>query len=138
MPAIIAALVIRIGRRRSRTAWTPAWAADCPAWRALSANVISRIAFAVATPMAMMAPMKDWTLSVVPVIQSAVATPAITAGTVDTTARASQTDWKLAASSRKMTTTVKTRPVRRPSSICHRAAICPRTVAVTLGGRLPS
>ncbi len=37
-------------------------------------------------------------------------TPASTAGTVDTTTNASRSDWKLAASSRKITTTATTRP----------------------------
>ena len=40
-----------------------------PARRACSANVTSRIAFATATPIAMIAPMNDCTFSVVPVSQ---------------------------------------------------------------------
>ena len=47
---------------------------------ALSANVTSRIALAMATPIAMIAPMNDWMLSVVPVSQSISTTPAITRG----------------------------------------------------------
>ena len=60
------------------------------------------MAFATATPIAMMAPMNDCTFSVVPVTQQRQATPASTAGTVDTTTSASRADWKFAASSRKI------------------------------------
>ena len=66
MPAIIAALVISTGRMRAprgvdgrRRSRRP------PRRRACSANVTSRIAFATATPIAMIAPMNDCTLSVV-------------------------------------------------------------------------
>ena len=86
------------------------------AMRARSAKVTSRIAFATATPTAMIAPMKDWMFSVVPVSQSVSTTPASTAGTVETTASARRNDWKFAASSRKITTTATSRPERKPSS----------------------
>ena len=45
------------------------------------------MALATATPMAMIAPMKDWMLSVVPVSQSMSTTPAMTAGAVATTTK---------------------------------------------------
>ena len=67
MPAIIAKLVIRIGRSRSRGALDAGLVPRrCPPRRLRSANVTSRIAFATATPTAMIAPMNDWMLSVVP------------------------------------------------------------------------
>ena len=77
---------------------------------ACSANVTSRIAFATATPIAMMAPMNDCTLTVVRVASSISTTPASTAGTVEMTTNASRSDWKFAASSRKMTTTATSSP----------------------------
>ena len=86
----------------------------------------------------MIDPMKDWMLSVVPVNQSVSTTPAITAGTVDTTIIDNFTDWKLAASSRKITTTASKSPVRRPSNICCIGTTCPRTATLTLGGGVPS
>lgn len=59
MPVIMAALVIKMGRNllcAASTAASPAWPLFT---RFLSANVVRRIAFATATPMAMMAPMND-------------------------------------------------------------------------------
>ena len=70
--------------------------------RRLSANVTSRIALAIATPTAMIAPMNDWMFSVVPVRKSITTTPAIAAGAVETVTSDSRHDWKLAASSRKI------------------------------------
>ena len=68
MPAIMARLVIRIGRSATGCPVTAAASAGCPPVRRLSsANVTSRIALATATPMAMIAPMNDCRLSVVPV-----------------------------------------------------------------------
>ena len=86
--------------------------------RARSAKVIRRMALATATPMAMIAPIADWMLSVVPVNQSASTTPASAAGIVETTMNESRSDWKFAASKRKITATASKRPVRKPSSIC--------------------
>ena len=50
------------------------------------------MAFATATPMAMIAPMNDCTFSVVRVAASINTTPISTAGTVDTTTNASRSD----------------------------------------------
>ena len=86
MPAIIAKLVIRIGRKRLAAPSTAASASAVPETRLRSANVTSKIAFATATPIAMIAPMNDCRLSVVRVIQSVSTTPAMTAGIVRTTA----------------------------------------------------
>jgi hypothetical protein len=66
MPATIARLVIRIGRTRPLAPSTPASSAGTPPARALSAKVTRRMAFAVATPTAMIAPMNDCKLSVEP------------------------------------------------------------------------
>ena len=60
--------------------------------RKRSANVVSKMALAVATPMAMIRPTNDWMLSVVFVISNRIAAPAITAGTVESEAKASRTD----------------------------------------------
>ena len=68
-----------------------------------SAKVTSRIAFATATPTAMIAPMKDWMLSVVPRQPQAPARRRRSPpGTVETTTSESRSDWKFAASSRKI------------------------------------
>ena len=59
MPQIIAAAVIRMARARL---WPPSRAAsaeDAPAFRLNSEKVTNRIAFATATPIAIMAPMND-------------------------------------------------------------------------------
>ena len=80
MPAIMAQLVMRIGRNRPRAPATAAAAGSAPSLRLRSAKVTSRMALATATPIAMIAPMNDWMLSVVPVSQSATTTPATTAG----------------------------------------------------------
>ena len=67
MPAIMAQVVIRIGRSRLPAPSTAAAVADWPrrAGRRLSANVTSRMALAIATPTAMIAPMNDWMFNVV-------------------------------------------------------------------------
>src|SRR4029453_18186196 len=65
MPAIIAALVINTGRMRDCAASMAVCTGEVPCTRDCSANVTSRIAFATATPIAMMAPMNDCTFSVV-------------------------------------------------------------------------
>jgi len=59
IPAIIAKLVIRIGRRRVLAPSIAASYGSRPSARLRSAKVTSRMAFATATPMAMIAPMKD-------------------------------------------------------------------------------
>ena len=92
MPAIIAALVISTGRIRARAAWIAVSSGEPPWRRACSANVTSKIAFATATPMAMIAPMKDCTFNVVRVAASIRTTPINTAGTVETTTNASRND----------------------------------------------
>ena len=56
MPAIIAALVIRIGRNRLRAPSMAASAELAPAVRLRSAKVTSKMAFATATPRLMIAP----------------------------------------------------------------------------------
>ena len=87
-----------------------------PSWRARSANVTSRIEFATAMPIAMIAPMNDWTFSVVPVSRSMSNTPQRTAGMVSRIASASRSDWKFAASSRKIASTASSSPMRKPES----------------------
>ena len=53
------ALVINTGRIRARAAVIAASSGACPCRRACSANVTSRMALAMATPIAMIVPMKD-------------------------------------------------------------------------------
>ena len=67
MPTIIAAAVISTGRMRVRPARIAASNAFMPACCCSRAKVTSRMEFADATPTAMMAPIRDGTLSVVPV-----------------------------------------------------------------------
>ena len=59
MPAIIAQLVIRIGPQPADGAVGRRLGGSQPSRRRFSANVTSRIAFAIATPIAMIAPMND-------------------------------------------------------------------------------
>ena len=59
MPAIIAKLVIKIDRKRLPAPCTAASLALCISSRRFSAKVTNRIALAIATPMAMIEPMKD-------------------------------------------------------------------------------
>ena len=59
MPAIMARLVIRIGRTRLAAPSTAACAAVAPSRRRCSANVTTKMPLAMATPTAMIAPMKD-------------------------------------------------------------------------------
>jgi hypothetical protein len=92
IPAIIAVAVIKIARKRLLPPSTAAAATLAPPRRADSANVTSKIAFATEIPMAMIAPMKDCTFSVVPVISSMSNTPQMTAGTADTTASVNRKD----------------------------------------------
>ena len=92
MPAIIAALVISTGRMRDWAASIAVCSGDVPCTRACSANVTSRMAFATATPIAMIPPMNDCTFSVVPVTNSISTTPISTAGTVETTTNARRND----------------------------------------------
>ena len=99
MPEIIAAAVIRMARTRLRAPSSAAFNGSAPPFRLNSAKVTSRIAFATATPMAMIAPMNDCTFNVVPVTSSISRTPHKTAGTVATTVSARRTDWKLKARS---------------------------------------
>ena len=65
---------------------------DVPWVRACSAKVTSRMAFATATPIAMIAPMNDCTFNVVRVTANIKTTPISTAGTVETTTNASRSD----------------------------------------------
>ena len=66
MPAIMAQVVMRIGRSRLAAPSTAAVAPPRSPWRRrLSANVTSRMALAIATPTAMIAPMNDWMFNVV-------------------------------------------------------------------------
>ena len=64
-------------------------------------------------------------LSVVPVASSISSTPQSTAGTVRTIASASRIDWKFAESSRKITTTASSRPMRSPEMVCSSGGISP-------------
>src|SRR5580692_11172303 len=90
IPTTIAAAVISTGRRRVVPADKAAWKALAPAWRCSRANVTSRIEFAEATPIAMIAPISDGTLSVVPVTNSINRIPAPAPGNARMTANGSR------------------------------------------------
>ena len=89
MPTIIAAAVISTGRIRVRPAAIAASNAGVPASCCSRAKVTSRIEFAEATPIAMMAPISDGTLNVVPVIYSIVTMPQNVAGSARMTTNGS-------------------------------------------------
>ena len=90
MPTIIAAAVIRTGRNRVTPAERAASKALMPASRCSRAKVTSRIEFAEATPIAMMAPISEGTLSVVPVTNSKSRMPAPAPGSARITASGSR------------------------------------------------
>ena len=75
MPTIIAAAVISTGLIRVCPASIAASKADLPASCCSRAKVTSRMEFAEATPTAMIAPINEGTLSVVPVMNSIVRMP---------------------------------------------------------------
>ena len=75
MPPIIAAVVIKIGRRRTCPASSNDASSAPPARRERFAKSTSRIAFFVTRPISMMKPMIEKILSVVPVTRSARKTP---------------------------------------------------------------
>ena len=79
--------------------------------------------FATAIPIAIIAPIKDWMLSVVFVAHKLSKTPQSTAGTVSTMASANRADWKFADSSRKITTTASSNPVRNAEIVCNNGGI---------------
>ena len=89
MPAIIAAAVMRTGRSRVTPADRAASKALMPVSRCSRANVTSRIEFAEATPTAMIEPMSEGTLKVVPVTNSIRRMPAPAPGRAKITARGS-------------------------------------------------
>ena len=90
---------------------------------------------AVATPMHMMAPISDGTLSVVPVTNSIHRMPAIAPGSAVRMMNGSSHDWKFTAISRYTSTTAKTMPnPRRKKEDCM-VSTCPRKASVVPRGR---
>ena len=65
-------------------------------------------------------------------------TPHSTAGTVRTIASASRIDWKFAESSRKITTTASSRPIRNPEMVCSSGGISPFMTTLTPSGGAPA
>jgi hypothetical protein len=93
MPTIIAAAVISTGRMRVYPAEIAASKALMPASCCSRAKVTSRIELAEATPTAMIAPMSDGTLSVVPVMNSIVTMPQKVIGKARITTTGSPKFW---------------------------------------------
>ena len=93
MPTIIAAAVISTGRSRVVPADSAASTADIPVSRCSRAKVTSRIEFADATPTAMIAPISDGTLNVVPVTYSSSTMPLPAPGSARITASGSRKLW---------------------------------------------
>ena len=100
MPMIIASAVISTGRMRVAPASSAATVGDAPSCWRWRANETSRILFAVATPMVMIAPVSAGTERVVPLMKSIQAMPASAAGSAATMMSASIHDWKLTTTSR--------------------------------------
>ena len=98
MPMIMASAVMHTGRSRANPASTAASAAVRPARRWSSANVMSSTLFAVATPMAMIAPMSDGTVNVVCVTYSIHRMPASAPGSAMMMMSGSSQLWKLMTS----------------------------------------
>src|SRR6187431_269057 len=80
IPAIMAILVIRMGRTRLDAAIIPAFWASFISRRRFSALVTIRIAFATETPTDMIIPMYDWRFNVAPQTSKVTSEPANTAG----------------------------------------------------------
>ncbi len=98
MPRSIASAVMRTGRSRVRPAPSAAARASRPpnsGRRCSLANVIIRMLFDVATPIAMMHPISAGTLMVVPVAKSAQRIPARAPGSAIRMMSGSSHDWKL-------------------------------------------
>jgi len=93
MPTIMAAAVISTGRIRVCPASMAAWNAVLPASCCSRAKVTSRMEFAEATPTAMMAPIKEGTLKLVPVMNSTVTIPHSVAGSAKITTNGSPKFW---------------------------------------------
>ncbi len=97
MPRSMASAVMRTGRSRVRPATSAALRAS---WlprsgrRCSLAKVIIRMLFDVATPMAMMQPMRAGTLMVVPVTKRAQRIPASAPGSAIRMMSGSSHDWK--------------------------------------------
>src|SRR5262249_50797392 len=94
MPMIIASAVINTGRMRVAPPSSAAASGSAPSARRWRAKAMSRMLFAVATPIIIIAPVSDGTLSVVPVMKSIHAMPASAAGSAAITMAASSQDWK--------------------------------------------
>ena len=141
MPAIIAAAVIRMARRRPRAATqAPRRRRRPPRCRRSSAKVTSRIELATAMPIAMMAPMNDCTFSVVPVERQQQHHAAQHGRHRDRARRApAGTTGSSPASSRKIAATATQQPDAQAASRSPRAAaIWPRSVTVTPRGGSPA
>src|SRR5947208_5771756 len=97
MPMIIASAVMTTGRNRVKPAES---AASCEFFglspqRSSLAKLTTKILFAVATPMAIIAPMSDGTLRVVPVMKSIQMMPHNAPGSAMMMTNGSVHDWKL-------------------------------------------
>ena len=95
MPMIMASAVISTGRKRVKPASSAAAAASSPCAKPSRAKLTSRMLFAVAMPMHMMAPVSAGTDSVVPVMNSIQTMPASAAGSAVMMMKGSSQDWKL-------------------------------------------
>ncbi len=100
MPMIIASAVMRTGRKRVKPASTAASMALRPRASSSFAKLTTRMLFAVATPMHMIAPVSDGTLKVVCVRNSIHTMPASAPGSAETMMNGSSHDWKLTTISR--------------------------------------
>jgi hypothetical protein len=94
MPMIMASAVIRTGRKRVKPASSAAAAASRPLLRPSRAKLTSRIEFAVAMPMHIIAPVRAGTDRVVPVMNSIHTMPASAPGNAVMMMKGSSQDWK--------------------------------------------
>ncbi len=95
MPMIIASAVINTGRRRVTPASIAATTPLTPSFSRSRPNDTTRMELAVATPMHMIAPVSDGTLSVVCVKSSIQTMPASAPGRALMMMNGSSHDWKL-------------------------------------------
>ena len=95
MPMIIASAVMSTGRNREKPASRAASSGARPSASFSRAKLITRMEFAVATPMHMIAPVSAGTDSVVCVRNSSQTMPESAAGNALTITNGSTQDWKL-------------------------------------------
>src|SRR5215472_368733 len=126
MPMIMASAVINTGRIRVYPASRAASQALCPSRMRSRAKEITRMLFAVATPMHITAPVSDGTLRVVCVSRRIQMIPASAPSSPVIMIKGSSQDWKFTTISRYTRTMAMASPMPRPTNDDRMVSTCPR------------